>query len=188
MRFTGFFTLLAASAAVALPQVPEGEETTTVTSTTTRTITLTECNPTYTDCPLNRPSSTEVVAADITSEISSEVVIPTSEPVVEVPSSSLAPLPSSSSSSSSYFFSAPANTTSFISVATSSLPLSSQAESTESASPPPVVTETRTSVVLPDAPEASGEPVVVPESGAAGLFIQGTLLASVLGFTVVALF
>lgn len=65
MRFTIFTILATGASLVAAQEVPD---TTTLTSTTTRVITLTECNPTVTDCPYRTTTSTEVLVETTTSE------------------------------------------------------------------------------------------------------------------------
>ncbi|QPC78934.1 hypothetical protein HYE68_009686 [Fusarium pseudograminearum] len=70
MHYTSIF-VAAAGASVAAAQdyaPPAPLDTTTLTSTTTQVITLTQCNPTVTDCPLRTHTSTEVVVTTSTAE------------------------------------------------------------------------------------------------------------------------
>ncbi|RGP72554.1 hypothetical protein FSPOR_2604 [Fusarium sporotrichioides] len=70
MHYTSIF-IAAAGASVAAAQdyaPPAPLDTTTLTSTTTRVVTLTQCNPTVTDCPLRTHTSTEVVVTTSTAE------------------------------------------------------------------------------------------------------------------------
>ncbi|CAG1963928.1 unnamed protein product [Fusarium graminearum] len=69
MHYTSIFVAAAgASVAAAQDYAPPALDTTTLTSTTTRVITLTQCNPTVTDCPLRTHTSTEVVVTTSTAE------------------------------------------------------------------------------------------------------------------------
>ncbi|KAM0329866.1 hypothetical protein ACHAQA_004031 [Verticillium albo-atrum] len=196
MRFTAFFAVLAAGAAVAHPEGDyEVEQTTTLTATTTHTITITECDPTYVDCPLNKPTSTVVEAAPVTSE----PVVPTSEPVVETPvyeepiieTPSLSPVPPPveeeipvETSSIPYF--PVSNSTTHVGPTataphTTLIPASSTVQGNV-----PVVTETEV-VGEPTAPGAA-ETSEIPQAAAAGVFVQGGLLAGMVGLGLFGLF
>ncbi|KAF5579053.1 hypothetical protein FPCIR_11315 [Fusarium pseudocircinatum] len=100
MQFSSIM-IAAAGASVAAAQdyaapPAAGLDTTTLTSTTTRVITLTQCNPTVTDCPLRTTTSTEVVVTTSTAApevpTTSVYVPPTTsvyEPVVNTTSHEL---------------------------------------------------------------------------------------------------
>ncbi|WKT48762.1 hypothetical protein QSH57_013692 [Fusarium oxysporum f. sp. vasinfectum] len=93
MQFSSIM-IAAAGASVAAAQgyAPPAPvlDTTTLTSTTTRVITLTQCNPTVTNCPLRTTTSTEVVVT--TSTAAPEV--PTTSVYVPPTTSVYEPAPS----------------------------------------------------------------------------------------------
>ncbi|KAM0279324.1 hypothetical protein ACHAQH_004671 [Verticillium albo-atrum] len=186
MRFTALFAVMAAGAAVAQEYEVPVEETTTLTATTTHTITITECDPTYVDCPLNKPTTTVVEVPPTTSE----VIIPTSEPVYETPiieTPSLSPVPPPVEppveTSSIPYFPVSNSTTHAGPTAphTTLVPVSSTVSGNL-----PVVTETEV-VPEPTAPGAA-ETSEIPQAAAAGVFVQGSLLAGMVGLGLFGLF
>ncbi|KAM6519483.1 hypothetical protein FALCPG4_013114 [Fusarium falciforme] len=68
MRFT-IFTVVAAGASLSAAQDYGLPSTTTLTSTTTRVLTLTQCNPTVSDCPYRTTTSTEVLVETSTAQV-----------------------------------------------------------------------------------------------------------------------
>ncbi|KAG7106025.1 hypothetical protein HYQ45_018252 [Verticillium longisporum] len=192
MRFTALFAVMAASAAAAQEYEVPGEETTTLIATTTHTITITECAPDYADCPLNKPTTTVVEVPPTTSE----VIIPTSEPVYETPiietpiieTPSLSPVPPPveppvETSSSIPYYPVSNSTTHAGPTAphTTLLPVSSTVSGNL-----PVVTETEV-VPVPTTPGAA-ETSEIPQAAAAGVFVQGGLLASMVALGLFGLF
>ncbi|KAI0447394.1 hypothetical protein F4803DRAFT_321566 [Xylaria telfairii] len=157
---TSSLVVLAASAlsAVAL-------DTTTSTMYLTQTVTITQCNPTNTDCPLYTPPATT----------SSSIFTPSSYPVLTTPS----PSPSSSSSSSSFSYAANTTTTSvYYPIANSTAHGGSTGYPTVSVSSTyPGLTTT------PETPtSASSSPSTTPTTGAANsLAAQSGLLVAVMG-------
>ncbi|KAL4724876.1 hypothetical protein ACLX1H_008323 [Fusarium chlamydosporum] len=93
MHYTSIF-IAAAGASVAAAQdyaPPAPLDTTTLTSTTTRVITLTQCNPTVTDCPLRTHTSTEAPAEPTTTSVYVPPTTSIYEPVVNTTSHYEAP-------------------------------------------------------------------------------------------------
>ncbi|CRK46192.1 hypothetical protein BN1723_006923, partial [Verticillium longisporum] len=189
MRFTALFAVMAASAAAAQEYEVPGEETTTLIATTTHTITITECAPDYADCPLNKPTTTTVVEVPPTT---SEVIIPTSEPVYETPiieTPSLSPVPPPveppvETSSSIPHYPVSNSTTHAGPTAphtTTLLPVPSTVSGNL-----PIVTETE-AVPVPTTPGAA-ETSEIPQAAAAGVFVQGGLLASMVALGLFGLF
>ncbi|KAJ3461610.1 hypothetical protein MRS44_010163 [Fusarium solani] len=90
MRFT-IFTVVAAGASLSAAQDYGLPSTTTLTSTTTKVLTLTQCNPTVSDCPYRTTTSTEVLVETSTAQVettSSEAETTSSEiPVVNTTTS-----------------------------------------------------------------------------------------------------
>jgi hypothetical protein len=79
MRSAGIVALLATS--VSLVAAQDDQSTTTLTSTTTQTITITQCNPDFPDCPLNTPTTTvepSTTPVETTSSIETTTSIETS--------------------------------------------------------------------------------------------------------------
>ncbi|KAH7258315.1 hypothetical protein NW759_005602 [Fusarium solani] len=68
MRFT-IFTVVAAGASLSAAQDYGLPSTTTLTSTTTKVLTLTQCNPTVSDCPYRTTTSTEVLVETSTAQV-----------------------------------------------------------------------------------------------------------------------
>ena len=92
MRFAHIFAVVASVASIAYAHEEDDEATTTLTSTTTKTITVTQCNPTVTNCPAKETTalyplsnSTSVYAPTGTGPVT-VVVIPTKTSVTVVTS------------------------------------------------------------------------------------------------------
>ncbi|KAK0633074.1 hypothetical protein B0T14DRAFT_560699 [Immersiella caudata] len=84
MQIKGIFTILAATASLAMAGDVE-DVTLTSTSTMTRTVTITECNPTATDCPSGnwgKPNSTVSAHPTWYHKNESSWAVPTQKPTI----------------------------------------------------------------------------------------------------------
>ncbi|KAI8661503.1 hypothetical protein NCS55_01020600 [Fusarium keratoplasticum] len=90
MRFT-IFTVVAAGASLSAAQDYGLPSTTTLTSTTTKVLTLTQCNPTVSDCPYRTTTSTEVLVETSTAQVETTSEAETTSSEVETSTSVYVP-------------------------------------------------------------------------------------------------
>lgn len=90
MRFT-IFTVVAAGASLSAAQDYGLPSTTTMTSTTTKVVTLTQCNPTVSDCPYRTTTSTEVLVETSTAQVETTSEAETTSSEVETSTSIYVP-------------------------------------------------------------------------------------------------
>ncbi|KAF5563575.1 hypothetical protein H9Q69_002335 [Fusarium xylarioides] len=195
MQFSSIMIAAAgASVAAAQDYAPPaaGLDTTTLTSTTTRVITLTQCNPTVTDCPLRTTTSTEVVVTTSTAApevptTTSVYVPPTTsvyEPVVNTTSHELPTIISTPTISTTK--KAPSAKTTFYPAG----------NTTTKAGPTAPGSYTTTKLPVPgsstDVPGNPGyeapSPSTVPTAGASGLIASSGFVGAAMVAALVALF
>jgi hypothetical protein len=203
MHFTSLFIAAAgASVAAAQDYAPPAAplDTTTLTSTTTRVITLTQCNPTVTDCPLRTTTSTEVVLTTSTAApekptTTSVYVPPTTtsiyEPVVNTTSHYVAPTiittPIISTTKK-----APSVKTTFYPAGNTTTKAGPTAPGPHPTKLPVPVPVPGSNTDVPGSPEKPGyeapSPSTVPTAGASGLIASSGFLGAAMVAAMVALF
>jgi len=197
MQFSSIMIAAAgASVAAAQDYAPPAPvlDTTTLTSTTTRVITLTQCNPTVTNCPLRTTTSTEVVVT--TSTAAPEV--PTTSVYVPPTTSVYEPVVNTTSHELPTIISTPtiSTTKTATSAKTTSYPAGN---TTTKAGPTAPGSYTTTKLPVPgsstDVPANPGKPgyeapspSTVPTAGASGLIASSGFVGAAMVAAMVALF
>lgn len=204
MRFT-IFTVVAAGASLSAAQDYGLPLTTTLTSTTTKVLTLTQCNPTVSDCPYRTTTSTEVLVETSTAQVettsseaettssevetSTSVYVPPTTTSIEIP---VVNTTTSTSTSSTSTKKVPSVKTTFYpagNTTTKAGPTAPITRTTKLNVPGTNVPETPENPTVPSGGSPSeSAPVTVPTAAANGLVASSGFLGAALVAAFVALY